>query len=158
MLTQRNTLVLTVVLVLLLASFSAKAREKSEEEGLEKKGSPAGEVSIEVTRAAVGVGVTWGSGTLKFRGKAYKFKVSGLNLIGLGITSTTARGEVYNLSDLSDFPGKYFGVEAGATLIKGSSGLVLKNTKGVVLNLKSKKEGVDLRIGDEGLSISPAWK
>ena len=104
------------------------------------------------------IGLFWGEGTLNFKGKDYKFKVSGLNLIAVGVTSVNAKGDVYNLQNLSDFPGKYFGVEADATLIKGSAGLVLKNTKGVVLNLKSEKKGADLRLGNEGLSISPAWE
>jgi hypothetical protein len=133
------------------------AQEKKAEVTQEKAGMPTGTVTIKVTRAAVGLGVTWGSGTLKFKGKKYKFKVSGLNLISLGVTSMDAEGEVYNLKELDDFPGKYFGVEAGATLIKGSAGLVLKNSSGVVLNLKSERKGVDLRIGNEGLSISPEW-
>jgi hypothetical protein len=35
---------------------------------------------------------------------------------------------------------------------------MLRNTKGVVFNLKSEKKGADLRLGNEGLSISPAWE
>jgi hypothetical protein len=46
--------------------------------------------------------------------------------------------------------------EAGATLIKGSAGLVLKNSSGVVLNLKSEQKGAALSLGNQGLSISPA--
>jgi len=157
MITKRLLLRLAMVMVLFLAGISAAAKEKKTKEAEETKGSPSGEVAIKVTRAAAGIGVAWGGGALKFKGKEYRFKVSGLNLIGLGVTSTNARGEVYNLKDLSDFSGKYFGVEADATLIKGSAGLVLRNTRGVVLNLKSERKGVNLSIGNEGLSISPEW-
>jgi hypothetical protein len=115
-------------------------------------------VTIKITQAAVGLGYSWGKGTLNCNGKAYNFKVSGLNLIALGVTSINATGEVYNLTKLNDFPGKYFGVEAGATLVKGSAGLLLKNSSGVVLNLKSHQKGVELKLGDQGLSISPVWK
>ncbi|MHB9074881.1 MAG: hypothetical protein ACYC6G_15305 [Desulfobaccales bacterium] len=114
-------------------------------------------MTIKVTQAAVGLGVSWGDGTLNFKGKDYKFKVKGLNLIGLGLTSINAKGEVYNLEKLDDFPGTYYGVEAGATVIKGSAGMLLKNSTGVVLNLKSEQTGAALRLGNEGLSISPAW-
>lgn len=148
---------LTLVVVLSLAVLSAGAQDKSKGEAQEKKGNPSGEVTIKVTTAAVGLGVTWGDGTLHFKGKTYKFKVSGLNLIALGVTSINAKGDVYNLQNLSDFPGKYFGVQAGATLIKGSAGLLLKNTAGVVINLKSEQKGAELRLGNEGLSISQAW-
>lgn len=120
--------------------------------------TPNAEVTINVTQAAMGLGVSWGDGTLNYKGKNYKFKVKGLSLIGLGVASINAKGQVYNLQKLDDFPGTYYGVEAGATVIKGSAGLVLKNTEGVVLNLKSERTGAALQLGNEGLSISPAWK
>ena len=52
-----------------------------------------------------GTGV--GSGTLAFRGKSYPFTVIG-SLNGLGAIATTeASGEVYKLSDVSQFPGAW---------------------------------------------------
>jgi hypothetical protein len=148
----RKGLILSLTMAGLLCLTMAAVAAKS------TQGTPNGTVTITVTQAAVGVGFTWGDGTLHYEGKDYKFKVSGLNLIALGVTSINATGDVYNLTKLADFPGKYFGVEAGATVVKGSSGLVLKNTAGVVLNLKSEQKGVELKLGNEGLSISPAWK
>ena len=150
MLTKGIFFSLTVSVLLSLAAFSLEAKSTNS--------TPNAKVTIKITQAAVGLGLTWGDGILNFKGKEYKFKVSGLNLIALGVTSINAKGDVYNLQNLSDFTGKYFGVEAGATLIKGSAGLVLKNTKGVVLNLKSEKKGAELQLGNEGLSISPAWE
>jgi hypothetical protein len=150
MLTKRLLFSLTLAVLLSLAAFPAMADTRDS--------TPNATVTINVKQVAAGLGVTWGDGNLNFKGKDYKFKVSGLNLIAVGVTSINAKGDVYNLQNLSDFPGKYFGVEADATLIKGSAGLVLKNTKGVVLDLKSEKKGADLRVGNEGLSISPAWE
>ena len=141
--------ILTMAVLLSLAAFSVGAKSTDS--------NPQAEVIIKVTQLAAGLGVTWGDGILNFKGKEYKFKVSGLNLIALGVTSINAKGDVYNLNNLDDFPGKYFGVAADATLIKGAAGLVLKNTKGVVLNLKSEQIGAALKLGNEGLSISPAW-
>jgi hypothetical protein len=174
MLSKRMLFSLTMAMLLSLAAFSVGAQEKGKEETQgkkaegtqakksevpeEQKGNPSGEVTITVTQAAVGLGVSWGDGSLHFKGKNYKFKVKGLSLIGLGVTSINAKGEVYNLQKLDDFPGTYYGVEAGATMIKGSSGMVLKNSSGVVLNLKSERTGAAFRIGNEGLSISPAWE
>ncbi|MGA7563186.1 MAG: hypothetical protein WBW55_08290 [Desulfobaccales bacterium] len=62
------------------------------------------------------------------------------------------------MKSLSEFPGTYYGVEGGATLIKESAGLVIKNSQGVMLNLKAEHEGVSLKLGDQGLSISPEWQ
>jgi hypothetical protein len=142
---------LSLAMVVVLAPAFSLGAQKTES-------GPTGEVTIKTTQLAAGIGFTWGDGTLKFRGKGYKFKVKGLDMIGLGVTTTSAKGDVYNLAKLSDFPGTYFAVEGGATLIKGSSSLVLKNSRGVVLNLKAEQKGVDLKLGDEGLSITPAWK
>jgi len=151
-------LILALAVMLTFAAFSAGAQEKNKVEAQEKKGLPTGEVTIKVTQVAAGLGVSWGDGTLNFKGKDYRFKVKGLNLIGVGVTSINAAGDVYNLQKLDDFPGTYYGVEAGATLIKGSAGMVLRNSTGVVLNLKSDQKGAALRLGNEGLSISPAWE
>jgi len=74
----------------------------------------------------------------------------------MGVNTTSAKDDVYNLEKLSDFPGRYYAVEGGATLKNGSFVLVLKNSKGVVINLKAEQKVVDLRLGDEGLSITPA--
>jgi hypothetical protein len=150
MLTKGLLSILTMAVLLSLGAFSVGAKSTDS--------TPDAEVTIKVTQVAAGLGVTWGDGTLNLKGKDYKFKVSGLNLIAVGITSINAKGDVYNLKKLDDFPGKYFGVDAGATLIKGSAGLVLKNTKGVVLNLQSEQKGAALKLGNEGLSISPAWE
>ncbi len=122
-----------------------------------KEHAPSAKVTIHATRLAVGVGYTWGNGILKYKGKEYKFKVSGLSAVGLGLSRLTAKGEVYDLEDRDDFPGKYFDVQGGVTFLKGSEGLVIKNTKSVVINLKAEQKGVELQLGNEGLSISPAW-
>ena len=119
--------------------------------------APSGKVTIEATRVTIGIGYAWGEGTLKFKGKGYNFKVSGLNVVGLGVTKLQAKGDVYGLEKLDDFPGKYFGVGAGATVVKGTEGLVMKNSKGVVINLKADQKGAELKLGNEGLSISPTW-
>lgn len=149
---QRKIFLLGLTAVALLFFRGLPAEAKSTES------NPNAHVSISVTQVAAGLGISWGEGTLSFEGKDYKFKVKGLNLIGLGVTSINAKGDVYNLKKLSDFPGKYFGVGASATMMKGSSGLVLKNGNGVVLDLKSEQTGAELRVGNEGLSISPAWE
>ncbi len=125
--------------------------------GAEANGRPSGTVMIHATRVAIGVGFTKGDGYLRYKGDDFKFKVTGLNAVGLGITTLNATGEVYNLRTLNDFPGTYFGFEGGGTFIEGSKGLVIKNSKGVVLNLKAEQTGMDLKLGNEGLSITPAW-
>lgn len=115
---------------------------------------PIGEVTIEATQVAAGVGWTWGGGTLKFRSKTYSFKISGMNIAAAGISKISSKGDVYNLKDASDLAGTYVTAGAGVALIKGKAGLVMRNEKGVVINLLSDQTGVQLSLGTDGLVIS----
>src|SRR5207253_9055809 len=56
---------------------------------------------------APGIGVNWGSGTLTYRGKDYPVKVKGLSVGKVGMTSSSAYGEVFNLKHPQDFNGHY---------------------------------------------------
>jgi hypothetical protein len=48
---------------------------------------PSGAVSVETTSVAAGIGYQWGEGILTYEGKEYKFKVKGLSVIDVGISS-----------------------------------------------------------------------
>lgn len=148
----RFTCLITMIfLVLALTTAGVAAREK------ERDSAPAAQITIHATQVAAGLGYTWGDGVLEYKGKEYKFKVKGLSMIAVGISSLNAKGEVYNLENLDDFAGRYLGVEEGAAMVVGSGGLVMKNLKGVVINLHAQQKGVNLKLGDEGLTITPAW-
>ncbi len=56
---------------------------------------------------ALGIGVNWGSGTLTYKGKDYPVKVKGLSIGKVGMTSSSANGDVFNLKHLQDFNGHY---------------------------------------------------
>jgi hypothetical protein len=49
---------------------------------------------------AIGIGYTWGHGTLYYSKdqKEYKFKLSGISVVDVGGAAITAEGEVYNLA------------------------------------------------------------
>jgi len=113
-----------------------------------------GEVTIEAKQVAAGVGWTWGGGTLKFKGKTYQFDVKGLNVAAVGISKISAKGEAYNLKDPSDLAGTYVTASAGAAVIKGKTGLVMRNDKGVVINLNADQTGAQLSLGTDGLTIT----
>ncbi len=147
---KRKFVILAPVLVVLFgaaAAFGAEFRE----------GAPSATVEMHATRVAVGIGITKGDGYIHYKGDNFKFKVSGLSAVGLGITTFNAQGEVYNLASLQDFPGTYYGLEGGGTFIQGMKGLVVKNSQGVIINLRADQSGLDLKLGDEGLKITPAW-
>ncbi len=114
---------------------------------------PMGFITIEVKRVAVGVGLEWGKGTLTYKGKKYTFKVKGLQVGAVGISKVTAKGEVYNLFQLAEFPGQYGAVEAGAAIFKGKEAQDFKNAKGVHIVFKGTAKGMNLSIGPEGFTI-----
>ena len=122
--------------------------------GAQQEPYPYGTLSIEATQVAAGVGFTWGEGVMTFQGKTVPFKVRGINVVAVGISKINASGEVYNLKNISDFPGNYVVAQAGAAIIKGPAGLVMKNDKGVVINLKATQEGVQFNLGPDGMKIS----
>ena len=47
--------------------------------------------------AAAGVGVSWGAGVIKYKGRSYAFKVNGLSIGAVGLSQASASGEVFNL-------------------------------------------------------------
>src|SRR5437660_12136966 len=63
---------------------------------------------------ALGIGFSWGSGTLTYKGKNYPVKVNGLSVGKVGVTGSSAYGEVFNLKHLRDFNGHYHMGAAGA--------------------------------------------
>ncbi len=89
-----------------------------------------------------------GSGTLSFRGRTYPFTLLGY-LTGPGaLTSVSAVGEVYRLSDLAQFPGAYIqGTGRLAVSASGTGDLWLKNDNGVIMRLTGVQTGLTLTTG-----------
>jgi hypothetical protein len=105
---------------------------------------------------AIGIGFTWGHGTLYFSKdqKQYKFKLSGVSVVDVGGAGITAEGEVYNLTAPADLSGDYKAVTAGITIIEGGSVAYLKNDKGVVIKLHSQTGGLRFNLSANGMHIS----
>ncbi len=115
---------------------------------------PTGKVWMESTSIAAGVGVSWGDGKLTFKGKEYRFKVDGLSVGAVGFSKISAVGDVYSLNSPSDLAGTYVAVGGGIALAGGVAGLTMKNQKGVLINLRSVQQGVELNLGPQGFVIS----
>jgi hypothetical protein len=104
--------------------------------------------------AFVGSG-TLGKGTLHLGGTPHAFRIGGLGIGGIGVAKIDAEGTVYNLAQLEDFAGTYGNARVGATAAdKGKGRLWLKNTKGVVLELHSKMQGLALTAGVDGIVVT----
>lgn len=102
---------------------------------------------------AVGIGYSWGKGTLTYQGRKYPLKVSGLSIVNVGASNYTASGVVYHLNQVSDINGNYVAGEAGATVAGGASVLSMKNDRGVVINMTTTRGGLQFTLAPEGLTI-----
>jgi hypothetical protein len=102
----------------------------------------------------VGIGFSWGKGTLTYQGKTYPVKVEGLSVGEVGIQRATANGDVRNLKKLADFSGNYTAGAAGATVGGGAGVSIMKNQNGVVIELKSTTQGASLKLAAEGLKLT----
>lgn len=116
-----------------------------------------GTVEIEQVQVAfIGSGNV-GGGTLNFRGKSYRFTVGGLGVGGFGVSKMQAYGDVYNLKELSQFPGAYGQARYGMAMgDKGSGEMWLENPYGVYISLRTRRSGLALSLGADALIID--WK
>jgi hypothetical protein len=114
---------------------------------------PSGTITISEKEFGFIIGGSEGRGTLNYQGAEYFFKISGIKVGGMGVAKISAAGEVYDLFDLSQFPGTYVAGDYGIALGGGAGGVVLKNQNGVLLKLHSTMEGVDLNVGVSGITI-----
>jgi hypothetical protein len=141
---RRKALVGLSGLVLSSGSIAAAAQERVK----------SGTVEIEQVQIAFIGSANLGGGTLNFQGKSYRFTVGGLGVGGFGASKMQATGEVYNLKELSQFPGPYgqarYGVAAGD---KSSGELWMQNPNGVLISLRAKRTGLALSLGADAAFI-----
>jgi len=114
---------------------------------------PVASITIDDTQISFIVGGSWGSGVLSYKGVDYAFKIKGIKVGAIGISKISAVGNVYNMSDLSKFPGTYVAGQVGIALAGGVGGTVLKNQNKVYIRLSSTQKGVALNVGVDGLTI-----
>jgi hypothetical protein len=101
------------------------------------------------------VGVRWGEGVLTLNdGFQLGFDVSGAKLLETGVAKANFEGEVYNLTNIKDFEGTYWGASTKLTLVKGKGELQTNNSKCVFIRARSTGGGLQLSApAPEGLAI-----
>lgn len=117
-------------------------------------GPPSASVYIhQVQVAFIGSG-EMGGGTLYFQGRSYPFKLGGLGIGGIGISTIDADGWVYNLRRLADFNGVYGQLRSGWSVGQHGSGeMWLQNSNGVILRLRARRQGLSLSLGADGMVV-----
>ena len=131
---------------LTLMASSTQATDKPKEK-------PDATIRLSAGSVAVGLGYSWGSGELRYKGKKYPFSIDGVSVGDVGVTKAEATGSVYHLHKLEDFNGNYTAASAGATLGGGGGASAMKNQNGVEINLVSTTRGLKLKLAVDGVKI-----
>jgi|RhiMetdeSRZDD1v2_1073273.scaffolds.fasta_scaffold150478_3 hypothetical protein len=118
---------------------------------------PSGLVMLKLKSVALGVGASWGEGTLTYQGRNYLFSISGLSLVDVGISNYTGAGKVYDLSSPANLAGNYAAGQATFAIAGGDSAMSMKNGRGVtivILKNEGQESGTQLSIGPAGMKIT----
>ena len=125
--------------------------------GQEKQLSPklSGSLTATATSIAVGVGWSWGKGTLTLLdGSQYDFKVSGLDVVAVGVKQASIVGQVFNLKEVKDFEGTYSTAKAGIAVGAGAGAATMSNQHGVIIHVTGTAAGVDVRLAASGMKVT----
>jgi len=120
------------------------------------KNAATGTIELSGGGVAFGVGVSWGKGTLTYRGQTYKLKTNGLSAVDIGASGYTANGTVENLKQLSDIEGNYTAGQLGATVAGGGGVTTMKNDKGVVIKMHATSRGLQFTAAPKGVKLELA--
>ncbi len=118
-----------------------------------KHEKPDATIKLKGGSVAAGIGFSWGSGTLTYQGKEYPVSVNGLSLGKVGISGSSASGEVYHLKKIEDFNGHYNASSAGLTIAGGASATAMKNQNDVRVVITSTTRGADVTVAGGGVDM-----
>ena len=90
-----------------------------------------------------------GNGTVFFNGQTYVFVIGGLGVEGSGIALLQTTGQVYQLHNISDFPGTYRKTPSTAP----GADLWLRNERGMLMRIAAPPEGRIPDIGSDAVRI-----
>jgi hypothetical protein len=138
----RTLSVLTTIAALGFVLSVAQAQDK-----------PDATIKLHTGSVAVGVGYSWGGGTLTYKGKTYEVDVKGLSVGDVGASKAEASGEVYNLAKIADFDGNYTAAGAGATVGGGAGASIMKNQNGVTIKLVATTQGLKFTFAASGVDL-----
>lgn len=115
---------------------------------------PDATLALSERSVGIGIGFSWGKGTLTYQGKTYSVKVEGLSVGEVGLDRATAVGNVFNLKKLDAFSGNYTAAGAAGTIGGGAGVTAMRNQNGVVIELTSTTQGASLKLAAEGLRLT----
>jgi hypothetical protein len=112
------------------------------------------DIRIEFVSGGLIIGASGGSGSLVCEGKRYPLTIGGVSLGAIiGVSKAELYGKAYNVGRPSDVAGTYGAAEAGYAVVSGKRTAKLKNTKGVVLELRGRQVGLEFSLDLSGLQL-----
>lgn len=110
---------------------------------------PSATITMEHDSAGIGIGWHTGGGVLRLKdGSEYAVTMDAYSIAGLGFSSVTSTGRVFNLEKASDLTGEYTGTGKSTSFRKGEGKATLKNdVNNVRIEMVSKQSGVRAGIG-----------
>ena len=112
-------------------------------------------IRIEIVKAGFIVGVAGGSGTLVYQGQRYPLRIGGVSLgATIGASKAELIGQVYNLRRPEDIQGTYTAVEAGYAVAGGRKVARLRNSRGVLLQLRGRQIGLEFSVDLSGMEVA----
>ena len=120
------------------------------------KAVPDATISGEITSVGFLAGVRWGEAEMKLaNGETRRLDLLGLKVLETGAAKVTFNAEVFNLKNLADIEGTYYGSGTKIAIVKGDGESVINNSKCVVIKGTGKAEGVAVSApAPGGLQIS----
>jgi len=115
---------------------------------------PVAQVSIDETQFGFILGGSTGGGVLTYEGEKHTFKMGGVSLgANIGVSKFSATGQVYDMTDLSQFEGTYVRLTGSVALGGGMGDMTLKNENNVIMSLKGTTQGLQLNAGASGVTV-----
>ncbi len=100
--------------------------------------TPSAAVSGQVKSVGFMIGLRWGNGVLTLsNGEQRKFSILGGKVLETGVAKNVFTGEVYNLKNVADFEGTYFGASKKISIIKSRGEAIANNSSCVVVKIRS---------------------
>ncbi len=142
-----------VMSALFFAPLGAVASEAAEDPDAGK--TPSATISIQNWKVGFIAGISTGSGIMTYQGEEYPLDIGGIRVGAIaGVAKTDLEGEIFGLMDPKDIEGNFVAAQAAIAVVVGEKVWRLENTKGVILRLHGKQEGLDVSLDVGGMTIT----
>jgi len=144
----KGLLCAVIAAALVQPAFAAEDKKKAADKSL-KDATPSGTLEVASEKTRLAAGGTAGKGVLHFNGQDYPFtyKSASGGVGAKAVQEMRATGNVYSLTKIEDFEGRYNAVTTTAMAGTTKTSAAYKNDKGVTIALQGTVKGVGLGVG-----------